>query len=252
MQNPRLALRTVAWLTWRQLFARRRAWLAGAIAVIPFLLTFIYRLSSSDMEGDRITFLMTTNRELVLSVLLPLAALVFGTTAFGTEVDDGTIVYALVKPLPRWPVVLVKYLIAVGITVAVVGASIFLAWWSLRNAELPWRFFWGFLAAVLAGSAIYCAAFIYLGLVTRRALIFGLLYVIFFENVLARNFAGVASLSARELSVAVAQWAAEGVVKWSTPPVTITTVWVVGGAAIAATIAAAMWKLTRYEMAERL
>src|SRR5687768_6484112 len=240
------ALRTIVWITWRQLFARRRVWLAVAIVVLPFLLTFLYRLSSEDNEGDRVSFMMTLHRELILAVLLPIAALIFGTTAFGGDVEDGTLIYILAKPLSRWRVVVAKYLVALVVTIFVVAAAVLLAWASLRSPELPGRFAWGLTVSIAVGAAIYCAAFTLLGLVTRRGLLFGLLYVIFFENVLARNFAGVASLSARELSVSVAQWASQGVVKWTVPPVTITTVWIVGGVIVAASIAVAMRKLMRY------
>lgn len=246
------AIGTVTWLTWRQLFARRRVWLAIIAVVLPFLMTFFYRLASEDNEGDRISFLMTMNRELVFGVLLPVTALVFGTTAFGSEVEDGTLIYLLGKPVPRWQVVLAKYLVSFVVTVMVVTAGILLAWQSLRNAELPARFVWGFFVATGVGSAIYCAAFTYLGLVTRRGLLFGLLYVIFFENVLARNFPGVESLSARAFSVAAAQWAGEGVVRWPVPPVSIATVGIVGSSIVALSIIAAMRRLTRYELAERL
>jgi len=246
------AARTVVWLTWRQLFARHRVWLAVAIVILPFLLTFFYRLASEDREGDRLLFMLTMNRELVLGVLLPLAALVFGTTAFGGELEDGTLIYLLVKPVPRWQVVILKYLVALFVTIVVVSAAVWLAWFSLRNAELPGRFVWGFIAATIAGGAIYCAAFTLLGLVTRRGLLFGLLYVIFVEQVVSRNFAGVASLSARELAVSVAQWASNGAVKWPDAPVSISTVWTMGAIILVASIALAMRKLTRYELAERL
>lgn len=243
---------TVVWLTWRQLFARRRAWLAAAIAVFPFLLTFLYRLSSEDNEGDRIVFMMSMLRELLLGVLLPLAALIFGTTAFGGEVEEGTLVYLLVKPARRWKIVLTKYLVAVTITIVVVSVAVLLPWWALRNEELPLTFLRGFLAATVVGAAVYCAVFTLLGLVTRRGLLFGLLYVIFVEQVLSRNFEGVASISARELSVAVAQWAGGGAVKWPAATVAMPTVWTVAGLAVVIAIALTMRHLTRYELAEKL
>ena len=243
---------TVLWLTWRQLFARRRAWLAFAIAIFPFLLTFLYRLSSDDSEGDRFIFMMGMHRELHLGVLLPLAALIFGTTAFGGEVEDGTLVYLLVKPARRWRVVLLKYLVAVAVTIAVVSVSIALPWLALRNEELPWRFLWSFLVATGVGAALYCAVFTLLGLWTRRGLLFGLLYVIFVEQVMSRNFDGIASLSARELSASVAQWASNGLVKWPGTTVEIDTVWTVSAIAVVVAIGLAMRRLTRYELAEKL
>jgi len=243
---------TVAWLTWRQLFARRRAWLAAAIVALPFLITFFYRFASDDREGDRLVFLMGLNKELVLGVLLPITAVIFGTTAFGGEVEDGTLIYLLVRPVPRWSVVLVKFAVAALVSAGVVSASVLLAWFALRNAELPWAFAQGFLTATMIGAVIYCGIFAYLGLVTRRGLVFGLVYTIVFENILARNLAGVKWLSVREFTITLAQWAGGGAIKWPQPGVPITTVWVAGSLILGAALAATMRRLARYEMAERL
>lgn len=249
MTHPLL---TVAWLTWRQLFARRRGWLAAAIIVFPFVLTFLYRLSSEDREGDRLIFMLNMNRDMVVGVLLPLTAVIFGTTAFGGEVEDGTLIYLLVRPVPRWRVALVKYVVAVLVTVAVVSASVLLAWFALRTDELPGVFARAFLTAGLLGALLYCALFSFLGLVTRRGLVLGLLYLIFFENIMSRALQGVKWLSVREYAVSVAQWAGGDVVKWQVPGVPMTTVWVGGSIILAVALMMVMRTLERYEMAERL
>jgi ABC-2 type transport system permease protein len=246
------ALMTVAWLTWRQLFARRRAWLAAASIALPFLIAFCYRFASEERGGERLVFLMGLNKDLVLGVLLPITAVIFGTTAFGGEVEDGTLIYLLVRPVPRWTVALAKFLVAALVTAVIVSASVFLAWFALRNAELPWAFAKGFLFATIIGAAIYCGIFAYLGLVTRRGLVFGLIYTIVFENILARNLPGVKWLSVREFTISLAQWAGGDAVKWPQPGVPITTVWVAGSIILAIALAATMRRLTRYEMAERL
>ena len=44
---------------------------------------------------------------LVVRTILPLVALIVGTAAIGSEIEDGTLVFTLVKPVPaggsRWP-----------------------------------------------------------------------------------------------------------------------------------------------------
>jgi ABC-2 type transport system permease protein len=167
-------------------------------------------------------------------------------------VDDGTLIYLLVRPVDRWRVVVIKFLVAVLVTIIVAVIAVVLAWLSLRNEDLPGRFVWAFIFAAAVSATIYCALFTYLGLVTRRGLIFGLLYIIFFENVATRNFDGVKSLSARELSLSVAQWASEGLVKLPGDRVPMSTVWTVGAVILVISIALAMRKLARYELAERL
>src|SRR3954471_2220508 len=136
---------TVVWLTWRQLFARRRLYLAAAFSLAPFLVASIFRLTAGDVEASSAAFLIGLLREIVIGTLLPLAAIVFGTTAFGGEIDDGTLVYLLVKPLPRWQLVLSKLTVATLSTFAVIAPAVLLPWLLLRNAELPPSFAGGFL-----------------------------------------------------------------------------------------------------------
>ena len=46
--------------------------------------------------------------------MVPLIALIAGTGALGPEIDDGSIVYLLAKPLPRREIVFTKLAVAVG------------------------------------------------------------------------------------------------------------------------------------------
>ena len=41
-------------------------------------------------------------------------ALILGTAALGSEIEDGTAVYLLTKPIPRWLVALAKIVVAVA------------------------------------------------------------------------------------------------------------------------------------------
>jgi ABC-2 type transport system permease protein len=62
----------------------------------------------------------------------------------------------------------------------------------------------GYAVAVAAGSAVYVAAFVALSLLTSRALIVGLLYVLVWEGALAGLFPGIRFLSVRQYVLAIA------------------------------------------------
>jgi ABC-2 type transport system permease protein len=243
---------TVLWLTWRQLFARRRIWLALAFSLAPLVLALFYKVVGDDTDAGRLNFLTTLNREIVIGTLLPLAAAVFGTTAFGGEVDDGTLIYLLVKPVARWQIVVSKYVVAVLSTFAVMIPATFLPWLLLRDSASGPGFVVGFLAGAAAGAAVYNALFLLLGLWSRRALVVALIYVIAFEAVISRTLAGVKSLSVREFAVAIAQAASSGTVKFTDTILPMSTVWTMGGIFLGASIIVTMRRLTRYEVAERL
>ena len=243
---------TVMWLTWRQLFAKRRLYLAAAFALAPVVISLVFRLTSNDLANASVPFLTSLLREIVVGTLLPIAALVFGTTAFGGEIDDGTLVYLLVKPLARWRVVLTKYVVATACTLAVMIPAIVLPWLVVRNNDLPWQFTLAFLAGATVGAVIYCAIFVTLGLTTRRALVIGLIYVIGLEIVWSRLISGIKSLSVREFAVAVTKEVGNGAVQISDAVVKLSTVWTMGTILLVAAIAIAIRSLSRYEIAERL
>ncbi len=75
----------------------------------PLVITLFFKATARNGDATGLQFLRELYGGIVAFVLLPLAAVVFGTAAFGGEIDDGTIVYLLVKALPRWQLILSKY-----------------------------------------------------------------------------------------------------------------------------------------------
>ena len=243
---------TVVWLTWRQLFARRRLLLAAAFSLAPLLIAVVFRVTAADVDASSGAFLLTLLREVVIGTELPIAAVVFGTTAFGGEIDDGTLVYLLVKPIARWRVVVSKYLVAAACTTAVMLPALFLPWLLVRNADLPATVPLSFAAGVGGGALLYCALFVMLGLALRRSLVVGLVYVIGLEIVLSRSIAGLRSLSVREFALSITEAVGKAAVQFTDPVVAMTTVWTMGTIILVGSIAFSMRRLARYEVAERL
>jgi ABC-2 type transport system permease protein len=239
------------WLTWRQLFARRRIWFALAFALLPLAFTLLFRVVADDGDASRVGFYHAMIREIIIGTLLPLAAVTFGTTAFGGEVDDGTLIYLLVKPIARWQIVVSKYIVSTLSTFAVVVPAVVLPWFVVQNPDLPFKAVTAFLIGAALAAAIYSAFFLGLGLKTKRALVFGLVYVIGFEGVLSRSLGGLRAFSIREFANTVAQAVSNGTivipdaismssVKWMAPIILVgATIWTIR-------------TLGRYEVAERL
>jgi ABC-2 type transport system permease protein len=242
---------TVLWLTRRQLFAKRRIYGVIAVLLIPAVIALLVRFNAAEGDLDAVGSLTTIYREIILGVLLPLTALVFGTSAFGGEVDDGTLIYLMVKPVPRWQLTFSKYLVAFLATVAVVVTAILLAWLAMQNGA-PFRVPASFALGAVVGALIYCAIFVTLGITSRRALAIGLLYIVAFENVLSRSIVGVKSLSVREFALAVCKNAIGSAVEWKDVTVTMPTVYTMGAVFFIIALGLSFLKLQRYEVAERL
>lgn len=126
-----------------------------------------------------------------LGIVLPLATVWLATSTTGDLVDDRLLVYLWLKPVGRWQlpaaavlatatIVLPLAAVPLAVTTLVAGTP------ELLGATL--------LAAALAVPA-YAAVFVAAGLWLRRALWWSLLYVLVWENGLARAVDGAARLS---------------------------------------------------------
>lgn len=203
----------VARTTARQLLGRRRTLLMGLLALVPVLLALIFRASGSgtgSVAGDK-EFLAGLFDALVVTLLLPLVALLMGTAAFGAEIEDGTIVYLLAKPTRRLRIVLAKLAVAAGATFLLVGISTLVAGLiTLAGVPNGPSLVVGYLVGVAAGSVVYTAVFVALSLVTGRALIAGLIYILLWEGLLAGLFAGIRVLSIRQYVLGISDAAGVG------------------------------------------
>jgi len=141
---------------------------------------------------------------LVITVVLPLVALVFGSAVFGAEIDDGTAIYLFAKPIPRWHLVLTKWIVASVATAVVVSAAALASGMIIFGGLDPGRLVLGFTAGAAVGAVVYCAVFVAMSLATRRALIAGLVYVVVWEGLFAEYFAGTRVLSVRQYALGVA------------------------------------------------
>lgn len=194
----------IAALTLRQLAGRGRTILMGILALLPILLAVAYRLGSEDTDQAKWVAQVLLDG-LVVTTLLPLAALVYGTAALGAEIEDGTAVYLLAKPVSRARIVLGKLLAAWALTAATVLVSALVAG-SIGLAGVPGHgLLPGFAVGIVAGSLVYSALFVMLSIVTSRALIAGLVYVFVWEGLVNGLFAGTRMLSVRHYTLGIAE-----------------------------------------------
>ncbi len=137
-------------------------------------------------------------------LILALTALLIGGSVIGAEVEDGSIVHLLATPVSRRTVVLSKYAVAVGLTIAFAAVPEYLAGAVATGAGS--RLAIGLFVGAVAGSFFYNALFVMLTAVfsPSGALAIGLLYVLLWEGLLASLVGGVALLSAQHYSLAIA------------------------------------------------
>jgi len=196
---PHIALVTV-----RQLLGRRRALLLLLLSAVPVLIAVLYRLAGAEKVDG---FAGGVLEVLCLNLILPIMAVLFGTAAFGAEIEDGTIVYLMAKPVARWALVTAKLLAAIGLTAVLAVGSVVIASAiaivPLGERGLQATEVYG--TAMLVGAVCYVALFVALSLFTRRALLLGFGYVLIWEGALSNLLPGIANLSIRQYSMGVGQ-----------------------------------------------
>ena len=124
-------------------------------------------------------------------LVLPLATAWLATSSIGDLVEDRLLVYLWLKPVPRWQLPTVAVLATVTIVVPLVAVPLLVTAVVAGTTELLGSLV---LASVLAVFA-YAGVFVAVGLWLRRALWWCLLYILVWENGLARAVDGAARLS---------------------------------------------------------
>lgn len=193
------AMRAIAMTTLRGLLGRRRMILLLLLAGLPVLVALLIRIGGGRADA---TGILDT---LGIRTILPLVALVVGTASIGSEIEDGTLLYQLIKPIPRWQTALAKVAVAVGVTVVLAVPPLILTGLltaGIGPASLGVTL--GFALAAMAGGAAYAVAFTALGALTTRALIAGLAYTLLWEGVLAGLLEGTRFLSIRQATLGIA------------------------------------------------
>jgi ABC-2 type transport system permease protein len=187
---------TIAWITARGLFGRRRFLLLIPLPLLVVGLAVLSRGFGVAPENWAQPVLVG----LGLAVVLPVIALIVGTGVLGSEIDDGTIVHILTKPLPRWQIVLPKLVVATAVTTVTVSIALYVAGVLADSVRLGL----GLAVAGLVGSLVYSALFMALSLVTRRPVLLGLVYVLVWEGLLGNFVSGTRVLSIQQYVLTIA------------------------------------------------
>ncbi len=181
-------------LTARALMGGKRVWLLVALGLVLVAIAVVTRLfvstETSTVGLQTVTF----------GTFLPLFGLIVGTGVIGPEIDDGSIVHLLAKPVSRHTIVQSKLALAV---LAIVGFAVVptvLAAVILRaSASTAVAFGVGALCA----GAVYCVLFGLLAILTRHAVIVGLVYALVWESLVGSIVPGARNISVQQWALSV-------------------------------------------------
>ncbi|MFT7617865.1 MAG: ABC-2 type transport system permease protein [Planctomycetota bacterium] len=152
---------------------------------VPLFISVVLKLQSSAPERD----FSIVAPQAFLVFLLPLIGLFHGSSALSEEVDQRTLGYLLLRPIPREQIAFGKFIGAWATTVFIIGVSIVschvVVGWEgsllrLWQAEF-WQPMFAFLAIMSLGAAVYVAFSLFLSLRLKRPVFVGLFYIVIVE-----------------------------------------------------------------------
>jgi ABC-2 type transport system permease protein len=194
MYNP-----TVARLTYRALLGRRRALILFALPALLLVIALAVRLLSG--ADDQLASEVLGG--FAIATMVPLIGVIAGTGAIGPEIDDGSIVYLLAKPVKRPTIIITKLTVAVAVTMVFSAVPTFAAGMILNgNGQ---QIAVAYTVAALFASIAYAALFLLLGTVTRHAVVAGLVYALVWETLFGSLVPGARTLSVQQWSLALAE-----------------------------------------------
>ncbi|MFE4371118.1 ABC transporter permease [Streptomyces sp. NPDC056835] len=222
MYNP-----TVARLTYRALLGRRRA---AILFVLPALLIVI-AAAVRGFNGVDDQVASDVLGGFALATMVPLIGVIAGTGAIGPEIDDGSIVYLLSKPVKRSTIIFTKLLVAIAVTMAFSAIPTFIAGYILNGNGQQIAI--AYTVAALVASIAYSALFLLLGTVSRHAVVIGLVYALVWEALFGSLVAGARTLSVQQWSLALAQKIGDGTTITSDVGLPLAVVLLVGVSVVA-------------------
>ena len=191
----------VFWLSLRQSTGRWRLALVFFLAALPVGLAILLSLFAEEDASYEEGFINVLIDGMTVGGILPIVTMAFSTAAFGNELEDRTLNYLVLKPVPRWQIALPKLLASVAISGPLLIVSGVVA--AVVGLDAGPRAAVAVGLSLFAGVATYAAIFTWAGLVTSRALPFALIYVFLWEGLIGSFISGVGYLSVRGYTLAI-------------------------------------------------
>jgi ABC-2 type transport system permease protein len=198
---------TVASLTARSLLGRKRTLVLLLLPLALLALCTLARVLAGldadiarELEGPLSPNLLTA---FGIAILMPLLSLITGTGSIGPEIDEGSIVYLLAKPLSRYSIVVTKLVVAAAVVVLFGVLPVAVAG-TVLTGEVG-RVTLAFTLGALCAGVTYSSVFLLLAIVSRNAVVLGLVYALVWESLVGGLVPGAQTLSVQQWSLAVVQ-----------------------------------------------
>jgi ABC-2 type transport system permease protein len=173
---------------------RGRLVLLGGLGFMGVLMGVAIRMSDrQDPISDATKFIDGFG----LVLLVPITSLVFASSTFGDVTDDKTLVYLWLRPVRRLHVAAAAAAASLTVCLPLVAFPLVLAAMTAQGGP---ALVGGTAVAVLSATTGYVGIFTWLGLRFRRALVWGLVYIMLWEGFVASAGKSASKLALRAYS----------------------------------------------------
>lgn len=144
-----------------------------------------------------------------LSLFVPITVLVIASAVLGDPNEDGTLVYLWLRPVARWRIALAALAATLTVTAPLVVVPMAVAA-ALAGGDRAGDLVAGTVASCALATVAYAGIFTWLGLRVKRALVWGLAYILIWEGFVARAGASASRLSVRASTRSILGRVADG------------------------------------------
>lgn len=184
-------------LSLRQLASKWRIAIITLLVLLPIAVVAAGRALGDEFAGDGAVRAIIDS--MIVAGVMPIVTMTLATATFGNEIEDRTLRYLVLNPIPRWSIVFPKMLAPAAIAGPVLAISGMAA--VLIGFEADFRMVVAVGVGLLAGVLTYSVIFAWAGLMTSHALGFALVYVFVWEGLLSTFLGGIRYLSVRSYAL---------------------------------------------------
>jgi ABC-type transport system involved in multi-copper enzyme maturation permease subunit len=195
--NLQTAFKEIFVFFFKQEIKSKRTRLFIVFSLLPVIILLFAKISELSAAGDVTAEKVFTRAILItyIQLLVPLLALLFGSSVVNEEVDNKTLVFLTTTPIPRASIILGKFF-AYGLLAAIIiNLGLFLCFVVL-NIDRPGDMLYVkevfiFSGVSILGTLTYMSLFTLLGTLMKKAgVVLGLMFIFGWENVV-QYFPGI-------------------------------------------------------------
>jgi ABC-2 type transport system permease protein len=188
---------TVAWISFRALFGRKRA----LLFVLPAIVLVVITLTLKGSHGTVSDWPALVLGRVGVGAVVPLTALLVGTSVLGSEIDDNSVLHLLATPVPRRDVIVSKIAVSSLTTMLFAAVPVLIAGIIAQGVH---KLAIGCFLGAILGSIVYSCLFVLISAALRHPVIYALAYVAIWEQLIATLVGGAKYLSIEQWSLGIA------------------------------------------------